>query len=113
MTNIKLAKNMVQNAVGYTVKNAIMNNPRPQRGTTRLSLMLMTMPIARIDEYSMETVSRTRVRVPLDLLFRTRNRSIISTYAVPKKTIPEAEALPVNSPNTTTIVNIMATLTPV
>ena len=104
---------MVQNAFGYTAKYAIMNNPRPQSGTTRLSLMLMTMPMAKIDAYSMETVSRTRVRVPLDLLFRTRTRSIISTYAVPKKTIPDAAAWPVISPNTITIVNIMATLTPV
>ena len=56
---------MVQNAFGYTVKYAMMNNPRPQSGTTRLSLMLMTMPMAKIDAYSMETVSRKRVRVPL------------------------------------------------
>ena len=52
MTNIKLAKKMQKtNAVGYTEKYAIMNNPRPQSGTTRLSLMLMTMPMAKIDEY--------------------------------------------------------------
>ena len=56
---------MVQKAFGYTVKYAMMNNPRPQSGTTRLSLMLMTMPMAKIDAYSMETVSRKRVRVPL------------------------------------------------
>ena len=58
---------MVQNAVGYTVKYGIMNNPRPQSATTtRLSLMLMTTPMAKIDAYSMETVSRTRVRGPLE-----------------------------------------------
>jgi hypothetical protein len=33
MTNIKLAKNTFQNAVGYTVKYGIMNNPRPQSTT--------------------------------------------------------------------------------
>ena len=66
MTNIKLAKNKVQNAVGYTVKYDMMTNPRPQSGTTtRLSLMLMTTPMAKIDAYSMETVNRTRVRGPL------------------------------------------------
>ena len=58
---------MVQNAVGNTVKYVIMNNPRPQSATTtRLSLMLMTTPMAKIDAYSMETVSRTRVRGPLE-----------------------------------------------
>ena len=52
----------VQSAFGYTMKYAMMNNPRPS-GTTRLSLMVMTMPMAKIDAYSMEAVSRRRVRV--------------------------------------------------
>ncbi len=113
MTNIKLAKNKVQNAFGYTVKYDMMNNPRPQSGTTRLSLMLMTMPMAKIDANSMETVSRTRVRVPLDLLFRSEVRSIASTYAAPNQTKDAPAAWPVISPNTVTIINNVATLTPV
>ena len=86
----------------------MMNNPRPQSGTTRLSLMLMTMPMAKIDAYSMETVSRTRVREPLNEVDLLAN-----TYTAPNQTTPDAAAWPVISPNNIIIINNVATLTPV
>ena len=70
--------------------------------------MLMTMPMAKIDAYSTETVNRTRVRVPLDLdlLIRSRTRSIVSTYAAPIQTKDASAAWPVISPNTVTIIKM-------
>ena len=108
MTNVKQEKNKVENAFGNTVKYDMMNNPRPQSSTTRLPLRLMTMPMAKIDAYSMETVSNRRVRGPLE-----RSRSTASTYAAPNQTKDAPAAWPVISPNTVTIINNMASLTPV
>jgi hypothetical protein len=59
--------------------------------------------MAKIDAYSMETVSRTRVRLPLG-----RSRSTASTYAAPNQIKDAAEAWPLISPNTVTIISNMA-----